>query len=326
MIPDGICTEYPPCPNGCASDDVALFTAQDRLNGLPGEFQVVRCRHCGLIRTAPRPTAASIGHYYPESYSPYATTEVTGERTPRKRGLLFRIARAVSKRLVELNTEVTPDIPKGRMLEIGCASGSFLAHMAAQGWAVEGIEFGESAAAKARAAGFRVQVSSIESAVDPDEPFDLVVGWMVVEHLHDPVAALTKLASWVAPGAWLAISTPNAASLDFRLFRRAGYALQVPTHLYHFSPTTLSALLARSGWSVERVYHQRILGNYLGSIGLLLEDLNAPRSLSEFFKNLPARRGYLNHALYPLAWLLSHFGQTGRITVWARRRAIEPHK
>jgi len=317
MIPDHIQTEHSACPNGCQPGEDLLFVGRDRLQDLPGNYAVQKCRSCGLIRTDPRPVPASIGYYYPDDYGPYLSSTAP-QGAPVQRSWLRRAIRAASQSIVRMNTEALPNMPPGRMLEVGCASGAFMAQMSNKGWQVEGIEFSESAANKACSLGLQVQTGAIEAAAAPAERPDLIVGWMVVEHLHDPVGALRKLASWAAPGAWLAISTPNAGSLDFRLFRSANYALHLPNHLYHFDPRTLTTVLDKAGWKVDRVLHQRVLGNYLGSIGLLLEDWGAPRKLAHFFRDLPARRGYLNHWLYPIAWPLSLLGQTGRMTVWAR--------
>ena len=41
------------CPNGCANDDAFLLIGYDRLNGIAGEFTLVRCNQCGLQRTNP---------------------------------------------------------------------------------------------------------------------------------------------------------------------------------------------------------------------------------------------------------------------------------
>ena len=64
------------CPLGCPSDDELVITGRDRLHELPGEFRVVRCRGCGLMRTDPRPTLDGIDFYYPADYRPYLTTRV----------------------------------------------------------------------------------------------------------------------------------------------------------------------------------------------------------------------------------------------------------
>ena len=58
------------CPLGCGTGDEPVVQGFDRLTGGPGRYQVVRCQNCGLMRTNPRPTGASIGIFYPDDYAP----------------------------------------------------------------------------------------------------------------------------------------------------------------------------------------------------------------------------------------------------------------
>jgi len=224
-----------PCPLGCRSGDEMVLVGRDRLNGLPGEFQVVRCLGCGLMRTNPRPTLETIGFYYPEDYGPFRGTRVnlsTSDKTlPRWKQIV--------RKLFRFNTRLLPNMKFGRLLEIGCASGAFIYKMASLGWDVEGIELSAGAANAARALGLNVHISSVETFSRPARNYDLIVGWMVLEHLHDPVSVLKKLASWTDAGGWLVLSVPNANSFEFRLFKDKWYALQLPNHLYHFTPQTI---------------------------------------------------------------------------------------
>jgi 2-polyprenyl-3-methyl-5-hydroxy-6-metoxy-1,4-benzoquinol methylase len=269
------------------------------------------------MRTDPRPTADTIGVYYPENYGPYLGTQIAARR--HSRGRLRRALRAVYGAVFRFNTEVVPRLTPGRMLEVGCASGAYLSAMAQDGWSVEGIEFSATAAERVRQAGFVVQVGTLESAQADPASFDLIVGWMVVEHLHDPVTALRKLAQWAKPGATLCISVPNAAALEFRIFKGAWYALQVPTHLYHYTPRSIRALLSQTGWRVERIFHQRNVNNLVASLGNWLEDRGAAPTLYGPLQRFPDHAGRWSLLLYPLSWVLSLFGQTGRMTVWARK-------
>lgn len=303
------------CPLGCASADSPLFLARDRLHDLPGEFALVRCEHCGLIRTNPRPTSESIGKYYPADYGPYLGTRVGGAGGVGSSRLIW--LKRLARWFLNQNAHSLPPLPAGRALEIGCASGSFMHFMAQQGWEVEGIEFSPAAAASARQLGFKVHAGSLESAPTPAEPYDLIVGWMVLEHLHDPVGCLRKLGLWVRPGGWIALSVPNAGALEARLFRDRWYALQVPTHLYHFTPDSIAKLLHAGGWQLEQVFHQRVLSNLFASLGYCLRDAGWKR-LGGLLLAYPERAGRWAYLLHPLAWLLALMGQTGRMTVWAR--------
>ncbi len=302
------------CPLGCENSDEVVLTGHDLLHDLPGEFTVVRCCSCGLMRTNPRPIPGYIGFYYPDNYGPYVGTRV--QHTPKSTGAIKNILRPLFSGVFNFNVTPLPNMVAGRLLEIGCASGAFLHQMSGQGWQVQGIEFSEKAALAAAQLGYRVHAGPLETAPQPDEPFDLIVGWMVLEHLHDPVGGLQKLREWAKPGAWLALSVPNAGSLEFRIFKDKWYALQLPTHLYHFTPTSLEELLSAGGWQLEKVHHQRILNNLIASIGYVLRDKGYAK-LGQKLIDFPDGAGRWTFVLYPIAWLLSVFGQTGRMTVWA---------
>lgn len=318
-IPPNVLLEHVSCPLGCNKNDEVILAGRDLLHDLPGEFTVVKCRTCGLMRTNPRPTPETIGFYYPDDYGPYVGTRVQQAR-PQSASWIKKLLRPIVGCIFNFNTTILPTMAPSRMLEIGCASGVFMHQMANQGWQVQGIEFSAKAAQAAAQLGYRVHVGPLETAPSPGEPFDLIVGWMVLEHLHDPIGGLQKLREWAKPGAWLVLSVPNAASLEFRLFKEKLYALQLPNHLYHFTPGTLGRVLQAGGWTLKSVQHQRVLSNLIASTGYVLRDKGYVR-LGQKLIDFPERAGRWNYVLYPLAWLLSVFGQTGRMTVWARVKA-----
>jgi 2-polyprenyl-3-methyl-5-hydroxy-6-metoxy-1,4-benzoquinol methylase len=320
MIPaESVLLEQNPCPLSCPPSDIELLKGSDRLHDLPGLFTVVRCACCGLARTSPRPTPATIGAYYPADYGPYKGTVVPQEGNSDQRGFKSRLL-AFGRRLFDTKATSLPDMPPGSMLEIGCASGSFLHAMAGRGWLVDGIEFSPEAAATARALGYHVSTGSVESVERAEGLYDLVVGWMVLEHLHDPVGALRKIASWSKPNAKLAISVPDAGAAEFRLFGARWYALQLPTHLYHYDATSINKILDAGGWRVTRIQRHRTLANVIASLGYWLHDKGFVAIGGKFIR-FPETGGRLGALLlFPLAYLAALAGQTGRMTVWAERK------
>lgn len=252
-----------------------------------------------------------MGFYYPDDYGPYQST-VVPEAAPRRSML-----RQAVGRLFDARAELLPPLTPGRLLEVGCASGAFLHRMAARGWTVEGIEFSPTASAAARQRGLRVHTGAIEAMAGPDAPPDLVVAWMVLEHLHDPVRALQLLHRWSRPGAWLVLSVPNVASLEARLFGSAWYDLHLPMHLQHFSAQSLSRMLERCGWHVARCIGQRTLNGALMSASYAANDagLNTIATALERVSRIPR----LPVALHGAATLVSAVGQASRLTVWAQK-------
>ena len=310
-IPDSILLENISCPLGCTQDDKDVVTSRDYLHGFSGEFMAVQCKQCGLIRTNPRVTSNTIGLYYPDDYGPYVGTRVD----PIKSKKSFNIKQLL-KRFIDLKSQSLPPLKLGRLLEIGCASGAYLHEMAEKGWEVQGIEFSEKASESAKKLGYDVFTGSLEEAPAPKEPFDLIVGWMVLEHLHDPVKCLKKLRAWAKPDTVLALSIPNAGSLEFKVFKDKWYALQLPTHLHHFTPDTLEKVLLVAGWKLKKVHHQRIINNIIVSTGYVLQG-KGYTGIGKKFIDFHKYTGHWVHVLYPLAWLLSLVGQTGRMTIWA---------
>jgi len=268
------------------------------------------------MRTNPRPTKEGIGIYYPDDYGPYVGTQIHETEVVSRRK---QVTKSIVKCLVNFNTQPMPAIKPGKMLEVGCASGAFLHQMAGRGWRVQGIEFSANAAQAAAQRGYVVHAGSLEEAAfGLDERFDLIVGWMVLEHLHDPVWGLRKLRELAKPETWLVLSVPNADSLEFRIFKENWYSLHLPNHLFHFTPETISSVLRSGGWSLERILYHRLINNFVVSVGYILDDNNYTAlggRLIEMAKRGGAAGAY---ALYPFAWLLAHLGQTDRMTVWAR--------
>lgn len=309
--------EHVACPLGCAPQDEFVVRGRDLLHGLPGEFTVVRCAECGLKRTSPRPTPRTIGLYYPDEYGPYLATRVA-QSDKGAHGLKARVLRIV-KRIFDTKAQALPNIKPGRLLEIGCASGSFLHVMAQRGWQVEGVEFSPTAAQAARTLGYQVDTGALETVEKPPESYDLIVGWMVLEHLHQPVQSLRKLATWSRPDAMLVISVPNSGSLESTVFGARWYALQLPTHLFHYDTRSIVDVLKAGGWQVVRIQHHRTVANLVASVGYWLGDHGFAR-LGQRFIRFPESGGRLGALLaFPFAWALALCGQTGRMTVWARR-------
>ena len=305
-----------PCPLGCAQDDeLVLRTVRDRIHGLPGTFQIVRCRYCGLMRTNPRPTPATIGFYYPKDYSPYLPQDDDPTRVNADQTFMQRVIRS----FFDERHTVIPEMPVGRALEIGCAAGAFLKRLRELGWQADGIEYSAEAAQHARSAGFSVHIGQIEHAPNPQHVYDFVAGWMVLEHLHEPVRSLKKLHQWTRPGAILALSVPDAGSWEMRTFAGHWYALHIPNHLYHFDRASLRKILEAGGWTMIESKNQRDLWPARASINYLVNDERALKAGAR-----SALRGVnqlLIHgwAWRPLARVLAAIRQTGCMTVVAQR-------
>jgi 2-polyprenyl-3-methyl-5-hydroxy-6-metoxy-1,4-benzoquinol methylase len=151
----------------------------------------------------------------------------------------------------------TPPLEKvGNVLDIGCSGGDYLAYLRTLGWEVHGIELDEEAARYARERfGIHVHVGAAEHALNdfPDEGFDVVTMWHVLEHLFDPSSVLAEVHRVLRPDGILMLEMPNFDSLWASMLGEYWFPLEIPRHLYHFTPLTLRAILTKTGFRLTRL-------------------------------------------------------------------------
>jgi SAM-dependent methyltransferase len=138
----------------------------------------------------------------------------------------------------------------GRLLEIGCGTGTLLLEAERLGWQALGVEPGRAAAQVARERGATVVQGWFPADLPADAgPFDAVAVLDVLEHFAEPLRFLTELRTHLSPGGRLLVQVPNWDSL---LVRLEGHRSSVvaPGHWTYFTPRTLTSLLARSGFRV----------------------------------------------------------------------------
>jgi 2-polyprenyl-3-methyl-5-hydroxy-6-metoxy-1,4-benzoquinol methylase len=273
-------------------------TVLERADRFSGErFRLQRCCECGLHYVNPRPDADEIAAYYPEHYEPYQVLAGTRPLATWR----ARQGQQIKRRFVEAHAQT------GRLLDVGCATGDFLGHMASHGWEVQGIEISPRAAQIARERyGIRVHAGRLAEADLPAGSLDVVTLWDVIEHLHDPPAELRRIHSLLAPDGLLVLTIPNLQSWDRRLFGVHWIGWDVPRHLYAFPREPLARMVAEAG--LEIVERRCILGGvgaFLLSYGDWVNSLNpgAPRRTFRFLA--PA----LPWLLWPYKELAYRFGR-----------------
>ncbi|MFN8491991.1 MAG: class I SAM-dependent methyltransferase [Caldilineaceae bacterium] len=244
--------------NLCGSTATEPFaTVPDLLLArLTTQATLVRCLTCGLVYQNPRPTLAEIGQHYPPEYEPFVDQ---AEKRKTNWFLQQAIAYGIRKRC----RFVTRHKTSGKILDIGCAVGTFLLGMQAQGgWQTYGVELSHEVARFARERHhLDVFAGTLEEANFPDQSFDAVTMWDVLEHIHDPAATLCEIRRILKPDGVVVIRVPNLASWDAKFFGKAWAGLDAPRHLYVFTPTTLSQLLRKSGFVT--VAHSSAIGSYV---------------------------------------------------------------
>lgn len=265
----------PSCPICGAKRRLTLHTGVEDgvFHCAPGQWDLHTCMGCRVAYLDPRPTPASIGRAYASYYthagknnSDTSPTGLVGKlrrsfrkgylnrrygaqfQPASKLGWLAMQAMRGKKLLIDKDARHLPRLQgKGeKVLDIGCGDGAFLKRAAQIGWEAWGVE--PDAKAAARLSGFKVLQGSLPNIPLPDASFDFITLSHVIEHLHDPVAALKEIHRLLKPGGKVWIATPNIESFGRRLFGVTWIGIQSPTHLVLFNRRAIRQAFASSGF------------------------------------------------------------------------------
>jgi ubiquinone/menaquinone biosynthesis C-methylase UbiE len=300
--------------NLCGSNEnKTVYRVSDWLLNRPDVVTtLVKCEQCGLIFQNPRPDAAEMEQHYPPDYEPFLNFGTKKSSWLHQKSVEY----GLNKRAQAVNKHVK----SGRLLDIGCAVGDFLAFMRDKYlWQACGVEVSEHAANIARTHyGLDVFTGTLEEAEYADNSFDAVTMWDVLEHLHDPSATLREIQRILKPGGVLVFRVPNGDSIDAKFFGSYWAGLDSPRHLYVYGKSTLKQLLENNGLNLLDASSRQ--GSYVGVVLSIRMWLVAKQVA------LPIRNGlikFLNHPIVrliaaPFFFIYSFSGKSTQMTVSSR--------
>lgn len=219
-------TEGARCPCCGSMGGQAYLKAPDRFHGRARLYQLLRCPSCSLVWLENPPPPSDMARHYGEDYDRAVARAGSDPRQwVARRATLLRYKSA------------------GRILDLGCSSGGFLECLSGMSWELCGIEMSERVAKQARTfTGAEVFVGDILDAPFPPASFDAITCFHVFEHLYEPGEVLAKVYEWLKPGGIFYTEMPNIDSAGARIFGSYWFPLELPRHLYHFSPASLRNL------------------------------------------------------------------------------------
>lgn len=266
-------------------------------------FAIVQCAACSFQFTNPRPAASDIGRYY--------ESDAYVSHNSAAQGFInqaYKVARFFTmRRKVSLLNQLAPR--RGKLLDYGCGTGHFLVAAKNNGWQVAGLE--PNARAREEASRRLEQPIGQESLASFEAgSFDAITLWHVLEHVHTLNETLTQLVNLLKPDGVLIIAVPNAESLDAQHYREHWAAYDVPRHLYHFVPKTMTQLLKKHKMVVEKTLPMALDAYY---VSMLSEKQRGERAGGPL---AVLKAGYKSNQ-----YAAQHEGQYSSLIYVARRRA-----
>lgn len=234
--------------------EFSIYATQDpELAAYTGaRVDLVRCQACGFAQPAALPT---LPRYFARMYDQrWSEDWMAHEYGSAYKDLIFNsVLRALEQRL-----------GSGRrtLLDLGAHVGRLLRIARDRGWTAEGVELNPQTAAFAAAAtGLRIHRTDAATLADAGHRRDAVTLIDVLEHIPNPVQALSTARRVLAPGGWIAVKVPNGpVQLRKELLRAKlvrGYRATVAdnlVHVNHFTPRTLARALQQAGFVDAEVF------------------------------------------------------------------------
>lgn len=253
--------EYRNCP-GCGQNDFEVLFESNMENAdfaeeaaetvymIPGTKwgRHVRCRNCQLVYVNPIERVSRINQAYSRRKSGDAC-------------IIRKIRLSNSESQVKLIKQYKNG---AHLLDIGCGEGFFLFSASRSGYTTKGIELSQDAAEYARREfGLDVEAKPFEALRFPENHFDVITLWQVLEHVPHPRLILQEVHRILKPEGLLALSTPDIGGLPARVLGRRWWNIR-RLHINQFTTKTLLTALKNIGFrNVSSV-------SYKESISLLM--------------------------------------------------------
>lgn len=215
----------------------------------------LRCPRCSHVYLETFPTEEELTELYATRKSPHGSeAKAAWDFSDAKYRFFYR---PILQTAEELNGV-------GRLLDVGCSNGAFLHAAGRSGWEATGVELETHSFEVARARGLRVHNQDLASCSFPDESFDVVTMWQLIEHLRAPRELLAEIRRVLRPNGVLALSTPNVDSIGWWLLKQEWKAVEPEVHLHLFSSSSLERAVEDAGFRVAKLQTLDVKPNTIG--------------------------------------------------------------
>nr|WP_317039624.1 class I SAM-dependent methyltransferase [Salinimicrobium catena] len=204
-------------------------------------FELKRENQFDLLGTFPRPKENELPEFY--------KSEKYISHTDSKNSIFEKVYQKVKSYMLQKKLEWIEKEKKGRgkLLDIGAGTGDFLAEAKKKGYDVFGVEPNSGAKQLALKKGISLKENTSSF---PDEEFDVITMWHVLEHVPDLEDQVNELFRVLKKDGLLVVAVPNFKSYDANVYKEHWAAFDVPRHLYHFSRTSIQKIFSEFNFEV----------------------------------------------------------------------------
>lgn len=211
-------------------------------------IRYVDCAKCATFYVNPRPSPAVLDWFYRDSPNYAYWNKVVFPASEAARRQKIFVPRV--DQVLELCRKYS--VPTRALLEVGAGFGTFCHEVKSRNvfGRVVAVEPTPDLAETVRKRGIEVIEKPIEHIkLGPDELFDVVASFEVIEHLFAPRDFIGHVRNQLQPGGLLIVTCPNGQGFDVETLGVLSNTVD-HEHINYFSPSSLGSLLASCGLEV----------------------------------------------------------------------------
>ncbi|MFA6551939.1 MAG: class I SAM-dependent methyltransferase [Candidatus Paceibacterota bacterium] len=206
-----------------------------------------RCFECGFIFIFPLPESGNIysKDYFSGALNGFGYVDYDSDKEPME-NWFKKVLAIISKNAGG----------KGKLLDVGAATGYFVELAAKNGWRAEGLEISDYAASLGRKKGLDIKTGTLLDSNFAGGAFDVVTMFDVLEHFADPRKEIFKAAELLKKGGLLVINTPDAGSFYAKILGKRWHLFIPPEHICYFNQKNIGIFMQKAG--LNAVYRSKI--------------------------------------------------------------------
>lgn len=220
----------------CGSSDI-------KVDFLREEYRILRCKSCDHLYTDALVNFEKANEIYSDKY--FFDGGAGYEDYTLEKDMLIKRGEYYSQKMSKF-------MKKGKILDVGAASGFILKGFENDRWEGVGIEPNKTMVEYGKnILGVNINQGTIET-VELTDKFDLVILIQVVAHIYNLKSSLKKIHSSLNPGGHVLIETWDKDSFTAKIFGKNWHEFSPPSTLNYFSKKGINQLMSSNGFTIVK--------------------------------------------------------------------------
>lgn len=214
-----------------------------------------KCENCGIIYINPMPNETELVKLYNDPSKAIYYEKATQE------GIIYaeKVKSGLFKDLKAINFNSWK-----RILDIGCGGGFLLNSVKKEFDELHGLEVSMELVRFAKSKwSLNVHHGEIQNVNLPENYFDIVTLYDVIEHIPKPLIFLDAIYRILKHNGVIVIVTPNANGLSARIMKEKWIYYTPPEHIFYYTPKSIKVLLKTKGFKICKVKTENLYINHI---------------------------------------------------------------